>query len=121
MDLAIIGKRGFLLRPLHNDMKTCNILISKSEETWNFRLLDLEDVRLNERVGERRLLKNFLQLNTSTPRIMTRMDRLRFFREYIRLNPMIKNQKGFLRQLIEESRRRGLVYVSPHGVVMETM
>jgi tRNA A-37 threonylcarbamoyl transferase component Bud32 len=105
----------------HQDMKTCNILISKTEETWNFRLLDLEDVRLNERVDERRLLKNFLQLNTSTPRIMTRMDRLRFFREYIRLNPMIKNQKGFLRQLIEESRRRGLVYVSPHGVVMETM
>lgn len=105
----------------HQDMKTCNILISKTEETWNFRLLDLEDVRLNERVDERRLLKNFLQLNTSAPRIMTRMDRLRFFREYIRLNPMIKNQKGFLRQLIEESRRRGLVYVSPHGVVMETM
>jgi len=105
----------------HQDMKTCNILVSKTEETWNFRLLDLEDVRLNERVDERRLLKNFLQLNTSTPRIMTRMDRLRFFREYIRLNPMIKNQKGFLRQLIEESRRRGLVYVSPHGVVMETM
>ena len=105
----------------HQDMKTCNILISKTEETWNFHLLDLEDVRLNERVDERRLLKNFLQLNTSTPRIMTRMDRLRFFREYIRLNPMIKNQKGFLRQLIEESRRRGLVYVSPHGVVMETM
>jgi tRNA A-37 threonylcarbamoyl transferase component Bud32 len=105
----------------HKDMKTCNILVSENGATWNFHLLDLEDVRLNERIDERRLLKNLLQLNTSTPRIMTRMDRLGFFREYIRLNPMIKNQKGFLRQLIEESRRRGLVYVSPRGVVMETM
>lgn len=103
----------------HQDMKTCNILISKNGEIWNFRLLDLEDVELDERVDERKLLKNFLQLNTSTPRIMTRTDRLRFFREYIRLNPMIKNQKGFLCQLIEESRRRGLVYVSPQGVIEE--
>jgi hypothetical protein len=105
----------------HQDMKTCNILVSKTKGGWNFLLLDLEDVRLNKRVDERRLLKNFLQLNTSTPRIMTRMDRLRFFREYTGLNPMIRNQKGFLHRLIKESRRRGLVYVSPQGVVMEEL
>jgi hypothetical protein len=52
---------------------------------------------------------------------MTRIDRYRFLREYLRLNPIVKNRKAFLRGLIHESRRRGLVYVSPHGVVMETL
>jgi len=105
----------------HKDMKTCNILVSRNGEIWNFRLLDLEDVLLDERVDEIKLFRNFLQLNTSTPKIMTRTDRFRFFREYLSLNPIIKNQKGFLRQLIEESRRRGLVYVSPQGVVIEKL
>jgi len=52
---------------------------------------------------------------------MTRVDRYRFFREYLRLNPVVKDRKVFLRVLMEESRRRGLVYVSPQGVVTETM
>ena len=105
----------------HRDMKTCNILVSKSGESCNFHLLDLEDLLLDERVDEMRLFRNFLQLNTSTPKIITKADRFRFFKEYLSLNPIIKNQKGFLRRLIEESRRRGLVYVSSHGVVIEKL
>ena len=105
----------------HRDMKTCNILVSRNGETWNLRLLDLEDVLLDEKVDEMRLFRNFLQLNTSTPKIMTRTDRFRFFREYLSLNPIVKNQKDFLRRLIDESRRRGLVYVSSQGVVIEKL
>jgi serine/threonine protein kinase len=105
----------------HKDMKTCNIMVSKGEKDWNFRLLDLEDVLLDEKVDETKLFRNFLQLNTSTPKIMTRADRFRFFREYLSLNPIVKNQKGFLRRLIDQSRRRGLVFVSPQGVVTEKL
>jgi tRNA A-37 threonylcarbamoyl transferase component Bud32 len=105
----------------HKDMKTCNILVSKSGANWNFHLLDLEDVLLDTKIDERRLFKNFLQLNTSTPKIITKAGRVRFFKEYFSLNPIIKNQKNFLRRLIEESRRRGLVYVSPQGVVTEKL
>ena len=105
----------------HRDMKTCNILVSKSGENCNFHLLDLEDLLLDERVDEMRLFRNFLQLNTSTPKIITKADRFRFFKEYLNLNPVIRNQKVFLRRLIEESRRRGLVYVSPQGVVVERL
>jgi hypothetical protein len=72
-------------------------------------------------VDEKRLFKNFLQLNTSTPRMINRIDRFRFYREYIRQNPMITNEKVFFRRLMEESRRRGLVYVSPQGVVFEKL
>ena len=103
----------------HKDMKTCNIFIQRKGEAWEFYFLDLEDVLLDRRSNESDLFRNLVQLNTSTPKVMARSDRFRFFKEYVRLNPIISNQKSFLRQLIEESRRRGLVYVSPQGVVME--
>ena len=109
------------MRLYHKDMKTCNILVSETTETWNFHLLDFEDLLMDEDINRGKLFRNFLQLNTSTPRVMTKVDRYRFFREYLRLNPIAKDQKIFLRALADESRRRGLVYVSPQGVVTETM
>jgi tRNA A-37 threonylcarbamoyl transferase component Bud32 len=105
----------------HKDMKTCNILVSEKEETWDFHLLDFEDIRMDEKVNRKKLFRNFLQLNTSTPQVMTKVDRFRFFREYLRLNPVVKDEKAFLRGLVDESRRRGLVYVSPQGVVTERL
>jgi serine/threonine protein kinase len=105
----------------HRDMKTCNIVVSKEGESWVFHLLDLEDVRLDRKVREKELFKNFLQLNTSTPKIITTTDRLRFFKEYLTQNPIIKDRKIFLGRLIEESRQRGLVYVAPWGVVCEKL
>jgi tRNA A-37 threonylcarbamoyl transferase component Bud32 len=103
----------------HQDMKTCNILVSKEGKTWVFHLLDLEDVRLDSKVREKELFKNFLQLNCSTPKIITTTDRFRFLKEYLARNPIIKNRKIFLRRLIEKSRQRGLAYVAPRGVVTE--
>jgi tRNA A-37 threonylcarbamoyl transferase component Bud32 len=105
----------------HKDMKTCNILVSERGETWDFHLLDFEDIRMDEKVNQKKLFRNFLQLNTSTPKMMTKVDRFRFFREYLHLNPVVKDQKIFLQGLMNESRRRGLVYVSPQGVVTEAM
>jgi hypothetical protein len=103
----------------HKDMKTCNILVSEKEEAWDFHLLDFEDIRMDEKMNRKKLFRNFLQLNTSTPRAMTKVDRFRFFKEYLRLNPIIKDERAFLHGLMDESRRRGLVYVSSHGVVTE--
>jgi serine/threonine protein kinase len=105
----------------HRDMKTCNILVSKEGESWHFYLLDLEDVRLDKKVHERDLFKNFLQLNTSTPKMITTTDRFRFFRDYIGFCRIIKNEKIFLKGLMGESKRRGIVYVAPWGVVIDKM
>jgi len=102
----------------HKDMKTCNILVSKDLEGYGFYLLDLEDVRLDGKVGQGKLFKNFLQLNTSTPKIVTTTDRFRFFKQYLKFNPIVKDRKSFVRRLVDESKRRELVYVSPEGVVM---
>ncbi len=105
----------------HQDMKTCNILVSERGEAWDFHLLDFEDIRMGVKMNWKKLFRNFLQLNTSTPKAMTKTDRFKFFREYLLLNPMIKDQKSFIRKLMVESRRRGVVYVSAEGVVTETM
>jgi len=104
----------------HRDMKACNILVSKKETSWNFHLLDLEDVSLNRKVKEKEVFKNFLQLNTSIPRTITKTDRLRFLKEYVRSNPILRsNDKNWITRLIRESKERGIVYVTPHGVVEE--
>jgi len=104
----------------HQDMKACNILVLKNGQAWNFKLLDLEDVRLNEKVDDKKLFKNLLEINTSIPNLVTRTDRLRFFRAYQEQHPIIRNEKEFLFRLIKKSKKRGIVYVSPHGVVEET-
>jgi serine/threonine protein kinase len=103
----------------HQDMKTCNILVSENGGTWDFYLLDLEDIRLDKKVDEKSLFKNFLQLNTSIPKTMTRTDRLRFLKEYLHEQPVIRDVKNFIIRLMENSRERGMVYVSSQGVVME--
>jgi tRNA A-37 threonylcarbamoyl transferase component Bud32 len=105
----------------HRDMKTCNILVSQEAEAWNFYLLDLEDIRLDQKVSERDLFRNFLQLNTSAPKIITTRDRFRFFRDYLARWPVVSDKKGFLRRLIGESKQRDLVYISPQGTVVERL
>ncbi len=103
----------------HLDMKTCNVLVSKRNNGWNFQLLDLEDVRFDTKVNERRLFKNLLQLNTSVPRFIPLRDRTRFLKAYLKHHPILRKEKRFLSRLIEKSRERGIVYVSPCGVVEE--
>jgi len=105
----------------HKDMKTCNFLVVEKQGSWDFYLLDLEDVRFGQRVTERKLFKNFFQLNTSTPRIISRTDRLRFAKECLGRIPDIKNAKRLLRQVAQESLGRDVVYVSPHGTVVEKL
>ncbi len=105
----------------HRDMKTCNLVASGKRGDWHFVLLDLEDVRFDAPVDEGKVFRNLLQLNTSAPREVSRTDRLRFFREYLKATPLAVNERLFLRRLMDESRKRGLVYVSPQGVVTESL
>jgi hypothetical protein len=102
-------------------MKACNILISKNQQGWGFKLLDLEDVRLNKKVDEKKLFRNLLQLNTSIPHLVTRTDRLRFFRAYLKQHPILRSEKEFLFRLIQKSKERGVAYVSPYGVIKENL
>jgi serine/threonine protein kinase len=103
----------------HRDMKTCNVFISENGVPWSFYPLDLEDLLLDEKMNEKKLFRSFLQLNTSIPKAISRTDRLRFLKGYTSLNPIINDEKEFVTQLVHKSRERGIVYVSPSGVVEE--
>ena len=100
----------------HRDMKTCNILVSEKGASWNFHLLDLEDVRLDEKVDEMKLFKNFLQLNASTPKMITRTDRCRFFRQYLSNRSIRVDEKQWIRKILQETQKRGILFVAPWGV-----
>ncbi len=52
----------------HRDMKACNILVSEEGGDWRFELLDLEDVRLDQKVEDKEVFRTLLQLNTSIPK-----------------------------------------------------
>jgi tRNA A-37 threonylcarbamoyl transferase component Bud32 len=113
--IAYLHKMGIY----HRDMKACNILVSINKTSWDFYLLDLEDIRLDRRVNIRELFRNFLQLNTSIPRTITHTDRLRFLKNYFRSNPGFQYDKRWIFRLLHETKRRGVVYVTPSGVVKE--
>jgi tRNA A-37 threonylcarbamoyl transferase component Bud32 len=103
----------------HQDMKTCNILVSEKRETWDFHLLDWEDLLLDKEVNLKKLSRNLFQLNASTPRIMTMIDRLRFLHQYLLNRPVSVDKKRLVKEVDQKTRKRGVVYVAPWGVVEE--
>ena len=103
----------------HQDMKTCNIWVSEKGGSWDFTLLDLEDVALDETVNEKRLFRTCLQLNTSVPGRITKGDRLRFLRQYLANRSVSLEKRKWAKQMMEETRKRGTLYVAPWGVVRE--
>jgi tRNA A-37 threonylcarbamoyl transferase component Bud32 len=115
------GWIGFLHRTgiYHRDLKTCNILIREKPGGWSFSLIDLEDVIQGAKIGIEKILRNLVQINCSVPRFFTYGDRIRFLKGYLGANPVAMDERAFIKRVLEESRRRGVVYVSPQGVVME--
>ncbi len=103
----------------HRDLKTCNILVREKADGWGFSLIDLEDVSYGAEIGIERILKNLVQINCSIPRFFSYRDRVRFLKGYLKINPAVIDERGFIKRVIEESRRRGVVYVSPQGVIIE--
>jgi tRNA A-37 threonylcarbamoyl transferase component Bud32 len=104
----------------HQDMKTCNIWVSEKGGGWDFTLLDLEDVVLDETVDEKRLFRTCLQLNTSIPGRISRADRLRFLRQYLANRSVSLKKRKWAKEMMEETRKRGILYVAPWGVVRES-
>jgi tRNA A-37 threonylcarbamoyl transferase component Bud32 len=107
----------YLHHIIHRDLKTCNIMVQEGEDTWHFGLVDMDDVRMDKKIGLGRLLKGLVQLHTSTPLFMEMSDRMRFLTRYLRLigRDDIREITG---GVIKGSRGRRLVYVAPAGDVI---
>lgn len=107
----------YLLKIIHRDLKTCNIMVQEKQDNWNFGLVDMDDVQLDKQIRNKTLLKTLVQLNTSTPLFIGMRDRTRFLIRY--LNVIKRNSAwNIIQGVIRGSRGRALVYVSPEGDVI---
>jgi hypothetical protein len=105
------------LRISHRDLKTCNIMVHETRDTWDFGLVDMDDIQLDKKVSHPKILKTLVQLNTSTPLFIDMRERIRFLIRY--LNSIKKhNVRDMVRSVIKGSRGRELVYVTPEGDVI---
>jgi tRNA A-37 threonylcarbamoyl transferase component Bud32 len=107
----------YLHNIIHRDLKTCNIMVQEGEDTWDFGLVDMDDVRLDKKVGLKSFLKGLIQLHTSTPLFMAMSDRIRFLRRYLHLIGM-DDIGDIAKRVIKGSKGRQLVYVAPDGDVI---
>jgi len=103
----------------HNDLKTCNILTRERSGHWDFSFIDLDAVRLGMKVDSRRVLKNLVQINCSIPGFLGYGDRVRFLKWYLQTHPIPLQKRDLINTILEESRKRSVVYVSPEGDVTE--
>jgi len=103
----------------HGDLKTCNILARERGEGWDFSFIDLDAVRLGMEINARRALKNLVQINCSVPGFLGYADRIRFLKWYLEVHPIPMRTRDLINTILHESRKRGVVYVSPEGDVVE--
>ncbi len=103
----------------HGDLKTCNILTRERSGQWDFSFIDLDAVSLGTKVDARRALKNLVQINCSIPGFLGYGDRVRFLKWYLQTYPIPLPKRDLMNAILEESRKRGVVYVSPEGDVTE--
>ena len=117
---AFINSLAFFLASLfrqrigHRDMKACNIFVLND---GRFVFLDIEDVVFGE-IGEETLKKMLIQLNTTIPKRISVMDRMRFF---CRISlPLAVDRKRLLKDVLRASLESDVVYEGVGGLVRET-
>ncbi|MBL9089206.1 MAG: hypothetical protein JNM10_18855 [Planctomycetia bacterium] len=71
----------------HGDLKACNWLVEEHGLRVAFRLVDTDRIEFRGEVDRARRMRNLAQLAASIPRVVTRTDRLRWWRRYARGTP----------------------------------
>jgi glycosyltransferase involved in cell wall biosynthesis len=132
----------------HSDLKTCNILVAPrsaanqepaspqenrepgaaepaantgtNDSDPTFLLLDYDDVSFCHSLSDRRRVKNLTQIFLSTPVAIGALDRLRFMREYARSSGLDRvHARRIVRRVLEAAAGRRILYVGPHGDIIE--
>ena len=69
----------------HNDLKEANIFVCRDEDIQeaSFYLLDLEGIRQFRHLGERRRVKNLVQLNRTMGRMLSNTNKVYFLKTYL--------------------------------------
>lgn len=112
------GLASFLLslfrkRILHKDMKGCNIFVLYD---GHFILLDVEDFVFHE-IATDELKKALVQLNTTIPKRVSTIVRIRFFLKIV--SPFTLEKKRLFREVVKESLGQSIVYEGTAGLKVE--
>lgn len=98
----------------HGDLKAVNVFVERSPGGgFRFRLVDYDRVRFLRRVGRRRRVKNLAQLAASVAVLITRTDRLRFFRAYAADEDVLGDARALNRGVERACRKKIVVRTEP--------
>ncbi len=99
----------------HGDLKGVNVRVDTANPAKRvFYLIDTDRCRFfDDPVDERRRVKNLAQLAASIPLVVTRTDRLRWFRRYAK-NPVVaRREKEIARRVAEQLAQKRIVVDEP--------
>jgi len=109
-----LGALAALFRSLHamgiyhNDLKDANIFVCRDENIQedSFYLLDLEGIRRFRHLGERRRVKNLVQLNRTMGRTLSNTNKIYFLKIYLgKIFSDGKIKREWIRRIIKVSER----------------
>jgi hypothetical protein len=85
----------------------CHILANYiGPNTWELFFTDLHRADCSKRIGRRWMIKDLAALNYSSPEnIITRADRIRFLKSYLRAERISDGQKSFAQQVLKKSEK----------------
>lgn len=90
----------------HGDLRLGNVLVVKEQQEWRFFFIDNERTRKYRHLPDRLRLKNLVQINMFRSGI-TNTDRLRFFKAYVKDNPIVANNwKDWLTRIFSKTELR---------------
>ncbi|MFH1228569.1 MAG: lipopolysaccharide kinase InaA family protein [Planctomycetota bacterium] len=96
-DFALAVRRLHHKGVFHCDLKANNVIVKETADSvnynrenptnprfpnWEFYFIDLDRVKFRQVLPWRERIKNLAQLNAAMPAVMTKSDRIRFFRYY---------------------------------------
>ncbi len=98
----------------HGDLKAVNVFVAPADDGgFAFRLVDYDRVVFGRRVSRRRRIKNLGQLAASVAVLITRSDRLRFFRAYAFDADAAEGERVYARGVLRECARKIVVRMEP--------
>jgi tRNA A-37 threonylcarbamoyl transferase component Bud32 len=98
----------------HGDLKAVNVFVEPGPDGgFAFRLVDYDRVRFSRRVNRRRRIKNLAQIAASVAVVVTKTDRLRFFRAYAFDSDSRSGEREYDRGVLREVHRKIVVRMNP--------
>jgi tRNA A-37 threonylcarbamoyl transferase component Bud32 len=98
----------------HGDLKGVNVRVARGDGAWRFHLIDTDRCRFPAGpVDRRRRVKNLAQLAASVPRVVSRADRLRWWRRYAEGTPWLAEERAVAREVAAQLARKVVVVDEP--------